>query len=122
MTLPHMEWMDKGYHILVVQAEENYYHALVSHDGVEYSIYDRFNAPSLQCVRDHYRFDPWAFEAVKAPVSITRGSALEGETGISAEMESLIQELDKLPYSAVVDWLQSFYDSRREKSMMDGKE
>jgi len=38
MILPHMEWMDKGYHILLVQAEENYYHALVSPDGVGYSI------------------------------------------------------------------------------------
>ena len=115
MTLPHMEWMDKGYHILVVQAEENYYHALVSPDGVEYSIYDRFNAQSLQCVRDHYCFDPWAFEAVKAPVSITRESALEGETGIPEELEPLIRELDKLPYSAIASWAESTNDREDRK-------
>jgi len=105
-----MEWLDKGYHILVVQAEENFYHALVSLDGVGYSIYDRFNAPSLQCVRDHYHFDPWAFEAVKAPVSITRESAIEGETGIPEELETIIRELDKLPYAAIASWAESVND------------
>jgi len=115
MILPHMEWMDKGYHILVVQAEENYYHALVSHDGVGYSIYDRFDAPSLQCVRDNYCFHPWAFEAVKAPVSITRESALEGETGIPEEMEPLLKELDKQPFSVIASWAESVNDREDRK-------
>ena len=115
MTLPYMEWMDKGYHILVVQAEGNYYHALVSPDGVRYFIYDRFSAPSLQCVRDHYCFHPWAFEAVKAPGSITRESALEGETGIPEEMEPFIREMDNLPFSTIASWAESVIDRENRK-------
>ena len=76
MTLPHTEWRAKGFRILLVQAKDNYYHALVSPDGIWYSIYDRFGAPSLQHARDHYHFDPRAFYIIEAPWPITKERAL----------------------------------------------
>ena len=104
MTLPHIEWKAKGFNILLVQAEENYYHALVSPDGLEYYIYDRFNAPSLQYARDHYHFDPKSFRMIEGPFPITRERALEGGTGIPPDMEPLMKEMEKMPYPLVESW------------------
>ena len=103
MTLKHIDWQDKGYHLLLVQSEfvtvfplQHYFHLFVSADHERYAIYDRFYAPSLQAARDSIGFDPAPYEAVPPPFPIAKERALSGETGIPPSLDPLVRSIESL--------------------------
>ena len=105
MTLRHIQWQEQGYWLLLLQAKRvtdfplQPFHLLVSADGKQYAIYDRFQAPSLEAARASIRFNPLLYEAVSPPFPISREQALRGETGIPPFMEPLVQQVEQTPWT-----------------------
>ena len=105
MTLEHIDWQDKGYHLLLVQSDhvseyvtvfplQHYFHLFVSADGEKYGIYDRLYGSSLEAARESIRFDPAPYEAVPPPFPIVKERALSGETGIPTSLEPMVQIIE----------------------------
>ena len=94
MELRKVEWQEQGYHLMLVEARPCCYHLLVSCDRREYAIYDRFHALNIKAARGSIRFNPYFYEAVPPAFPITREAALAGETGITDNMDILIQHLE----------------------------
>jgi|GEM_PF-3140816 len=89
MELRKVEWQEQGYHLLLVEAELDYFHLFVSADGGSYAIYDRFRAPCLETARASIRFIPFLYEAISPSFPISKSRALSGETGIPSYMENM---------------------------------
>ena len=94
MELRKVEWEDRGYHLMLVEARTGYFHLFVSRDHREYAIYDRFHAAGIRAARESIRFNPYLYEAVPPAFPITREAAMAGETGIPDKLEPLVRHLE----------------------------
>lgn len=94
MTLKYVDWQDKGYHLLLVEVRPQFFNLFVSRDDQSYAIYDRFTGLTLQDARKRVRFDPTLYELIPAPFPISRQRALNGETGIPAFMEPIVEQVE----------------------------
>jgi len=94
MELRKVEWQERGYHLMLVEARPCHFNLLVSRDRQEYAIYDRFHSPNIRAARESIRFNPYFYEAVPPAFPITREAALAGETGIPDHMEVLIRHME----------------------------
>ena len=94
MVLRTIEWREKGYHLMLVEAKTGYFHLFVSRDRREYTIYDRFQVTSIKAARKSIRFDPYFYEAVPPAFPITREAAMAGETGIAENVEALARRME----------------------------
>jgi hypothetical protein len=95
MELRRIEWQERGYHLMLVEAKRGYFHLFVSLNRREYAIYDRFHAPNIKVARRSIRFNPYFYEAVPPPFPITREAAMAGETGIPDNIEALIWHMER---------------------------
>jgi len=64
MELRKVEWQERGYHLMLVEARPCHFNLLVSRDRQEYAIYDRFHSPNIRVARESIRFNPYFYEAV----------------------------------------------------------
>lgn len=94
MELRKVEWKEKVYHLMLVEARAGYFHLLVSRDRREYAIYDRFHAVSIKAARESIRFNSYFYEAVPPAFPITREAAMAGETGIPDNVEVLVRHME----------------------------
>jgi hypothetical protein len=94
MELPKVEWQEKGYHLMLVEAKRGYFHLLVSRNRREYAIYDRFPAPNINAARRSIQFNPYFYAAEPPAFPITREAAVAGETGIPENMEVLVRHME----------------------------
>ncbi len=94
MELRKIEWQERGYHLMLVEAKRGRFNLLVSRDRREYAIYDQFHEPNIKAARRSIRFNPYFYEAVPPAFPITREAAMAGETGIPDNVEVLLRHME----------------------------